>query len=115
MSKEVTVFPHTKSSQEEEIRLSMKMFSIIKWIRVFLAVLIVLAYFGGQTWVFDVVLASIVLLLVAPMGFFDVFIQKLVEYNASSIEERVVLNAREANKAISDLHKKIDESQVNDG
>lgn len=94
-------------SKEGDIRLSMKLFSIVRWIRHSLAVLIVLAYFGGQEWVLDVVLIAVTLLLVFPMGFFDVFIQKLVEHNTSQLEDRVRLNAEEANRTFVDVYSKI--------
>lgn len=94
-------------SQESDIKLSMKLFSIVRWIRHSLAVLIVLAYFGGQEWVLDVVLIAVVLLLIFPMGFFDVFIQKLVEYNTSQLEDRVRLNAEEANSTFADVYSRI--------
>ena len=47
--------------------------------------------------------------LTLPLGFFDVFIQKYVEYHNQKLEDLILLNAKEANDAFFKLSsKKID-------
>lgn len=100
--------------QEGEIKLAMRLFLLMKWLRYFFAAAVAFAYFGGHDWAMDAVIISIILLLAAPLGFFDVFIQKLVEYNTSTIEGRLKLNAEEANRAFADVHRRIDGEHEDD-
>ena len=73
--------------QEGEIKLAMKLATTMKWARNFLAAIIAFAYLGGYSWAMDAVIVAVILLLVVPLGFFDVFIQKLVEYNTETLEK----------------------------
>lgn len=109
---DVSVFD--REIQEGEIELAMRLFLLMKWLRYLLAAAVAFAYFGGHDWAMDAVIVSIILLLAAPLGFFDVFIQKLVEYNASTIDGRLKLNAEQANRAFADVHRKIDGKHKDD-
>tara|TARA_Y100001951_G_scaffold45476_1_gene35865 strand:+ start:2621 stop:2932 length:312 start_codon:yes stop_codon:yes gene_type:complete len=100
-----------RNIQEEmltgDIKSSMGFVSASKWIKMGLACLVVFAYFTDATWLTDVIVFSVVLSLILPLGFFDVFIQKLLEYNTMKVEERQVLNANEANEHFEKLYKKV--------
>ncbi|WP_335987063.1 hypothetical protein [Spongiibacter tropicus] len=90
-----------------DIKSSMGFVSVFKWLKVALACLVLFAYFTDAAWLTDVIVFSVVLSLVLPLGFFDVFIQKLLEYNTLKVEERQVLNANEANEHFEKLYKKV--------
>ena len=100
-----------RSIQEElltgDIKSAMGFVSASKWLKVILACLVVFAYFTNATWLTELIVASVVLSLILPLGFFDVFIQKLLEYNTQKLEERQVLNTTEANEHFEKLYKKV--------
>lgn len=88
-----------------DISLALNMSSVSKWIKVILAVLVVSSYLLGSSWLMEVIVISVVVSLVLPLGFFDVFIQRLLEYNTQKMEERQILNAQEANNHFEKLYK----------
>jgi hypothetical protein len=91
-----------------EIKSAMSFASASKWLKVILAICVVFAYFTDAEWLTEVIVISVVVSLILPLGFFDVFIQKLLEYNTQKIEERQILNATEANKHFEKLYKKLE-------
>ncbi|MBC3764624.1 hypothetical protein [Neptunicella marina] len=90
-----------------EIKSSKGFVSASKWLKVSLACLVVCAYFTDAAWLTDVIVFSVVLSLILPLVFFDVFIQKLLEYNTLKVQERQVFNAKEANEHFEKLYKKV--------
>ena len=92
---------------ESDIQSAVKLCRWVKAFKIFLAVLIVLSYFLYPDWLQKVIVVSVILSLVLPLGFFDLFIQKLLEYNTQKTEERQLLNANEANKHFEAIHKKV--------
>ncbi len=86
-----------------DIKMSMRFCKYIKLIKIFLAILILYAYFADSSWFGDIIVVAVIFSLLLPLGFFDVFIQRLTEYNAISIEKRVVLNAKETNQTFHEL------------
>ena len=81
-----------------DISSAMILASITKFIKFLLAFIILIAYFFNFTWLNEILIFAIFLNLLLPMNFFDVFIQKLLEYNTQKVEERILLNAQETNK-----------------
>lgn len=51
------------------------------------------AYILEFPWLQELLLVTVIVTLQAPLGFFDVFIQKLFEYNTFLAEDRQLLNA----------------------
>ena len=80
-----------------EIDLSLKYTRIVKWGKILLAVCLCAIYFLKKEMLVDFLVLSSIVCLMLPLGFFDVFIQKLLEYNTRKVEERQILNAGEAN------------------
>lgn len=91
-----------------DIKSAMGFVSTLKWIKITLAILVIFAYITSAAWLTEIIVISVVVSLIFPLGFFDVFIQKLLEYNTQKLEERQILNATEANEHIDILYKKID-------
>jgi len=94
---------------DEGIRLAIKMYSFIKWLKLLLACVICVAYFMDSSWLLEVIVFAVVFMLVLPLGFFDTYVEKLLEYNAHAIEERVLLNAAESTKAFVKFSKNIND------
>ena len=90
-----------------DIKSAMSFVTAAKWSKVILAVLVILAYFTDSAWLTEIIVISVVVSLIVPLGFFDVFIQKLLEYNTQKVEERQTLNANEANENFEKTYKKI--------
>ncbi|RTR33190.1 hypothetical protein EKG38_06095 [Shewanella canadensis] len=80
-----------------EIASAMKLCSYVKWFKVILAVVVSIAYLVGSAWLAEILIVAVVTSLILPLGFFDVFIQKLLEYNTQLLEERIHLNTNEPN------------------
>mgnify|MGYP005750409087 CR=1 FL=1 len=97
------------SHLESEIQTAMNLSGWAKFIKVALAILVVLSYFFFKDWLIEIIVIAVVVALIFPLGFFDVFIQKLLEYNTQTIEERQILNANEANNHFEKIYKKIGE------
>jgi hypothetical protein len=89
-----------------DIKSAMSFASASKWLKFILAIFVIFAYFTSATWLTEIIVISVVVSLVIPLGFFDVFIQKLLEYNTQKAEERQILNATEANEHFEKLYKK---------
>ncbi len=96
-----------KTSLEQEIQLALKFCGLVKILKIALGALVVISYFFFPNWLIEVVVVSVVISLILPLGFFDVFIQKLLEYNTQTLEERQILNAKEANQHFESLFKKL--------
>lgn len=94
----------------DDIELALKLSKFTKLFKIFMALTLVLSYFFFKAWLLEIMLISIVITLITPLGFFDVFIQKLVEYNTQVSESRQQLNATETNEHIAKLYEKIDET-----
>ena len=80
-----------------DIKSSMKLVLIVKFIKFLLVLLIIIAYFMELKWLNEIIIVAVILNLILPMNFFDVFIQKLLEYNTQILENRILLNANEIN------------------
>ena len=91
---------------EGDIKLSMSLFKGIKFLKLIFSIFLIILYFLDSSWFVEFLLISVVLTLVSPIGFFDVFIQKLLEYNTQKLEMRMQLNAEETNKAFEDIYNK---------
>ncbi|PKI03808.1 hypothetical protein CXF78_10895 [Shewanella sp. 11B5] len=89
-----------------DLKLTMKFASITKWVKVILAIGVVFAYFTDASWLKGILVTSVIVSLLLPLGFFDVFIQKLLEHNTQKLEERQIINATEANKHFDKLYKR---------
>jgi hypothetical protein len=92
---------------ESDIQAALQLCVWVKVLKIFLALLVALSYFFFPGWLLEVIVVAVIMSLVLPLGFFDVFIQKLLEYNTQKSEERQILNAREANEHFEKLYKKV--------
>jgi ABC-type bacteriocin/lantibiotic exporter with double-glycine peptidase domain len=92
---------------ESDIQSALKLCGWIKIAKIFLAALIIFVYFFYPSWLLDVITIAVVFSLLLPLGFFDTFIQKLLEYNTQKSEERQILNATEANEQFENIYKKL--------
>jgi|SRR5690554_918203 len=90
-----------------DIKSSMGFVSASKLVKIILALVVIFAYFTDAVWLTEVIVISVVISLVFPLGFFDTFIQKLLEYNTQKLEERQILNATEANEHFEEIYKKL--------
>jgi hypothetical protein len=96
-----------------EIKTATSFTLIVKWLKMILAIAIVYSYFYDNDYLIDLLVIGVVISLILPLGFFDVFIQKLIEYNTQSVEERQLLNATEANKHFERAFQKIEHLNEN--
>lgn len=92
-----------------EIQTAMNLSGWVKLIKVALAIIVVLSYFFFKDWLLEIIVLSVVFSLIIPLGFFDVFIQKLLEYNTQTLEDRQVLNANQANEHFEKIYSKFEE------
>lgn len=90
-----------------DIELAMKLYTAVKWFKILLAFIVCFLYFIESDWLIEIIVLISVVTLILPLGFFDVFIQKLLEYNTQKMEERQILNAEEANEHFAKLYKKL--------
>lgn len=77
-------------------------------IKILLAIIIAIAYFIESSWLIELVVLAVVFSLLLPLGFYGAFIENLIEYNTSTLEDRVLLNANEANEALTKMHEKVE-------
>ena len=98
----------------EDIESSMRFYRSVKIAKIILAICLVAAYLFDSQWFEELMIVAIIFSLVLPLGFFDVFIQKLLEYNTRLVEERQQQNAVEANKVFTSMNNRIEriEDQV---
>lgn len=92
---------------ESDIQSALKLCGWVKIFKIGLAILVALSYLFFSDWLLELVVVSVVISLILPLGFFDIFIQKLLEYNTQKTEERQILNAKEANEHMEKLYKKV--------
>jgi hypothetical protein len=92
---------------ESDIQSALKICGWVKIFKFILAISVAISYFFFHDYLLEVIVFSVILSLILPLGFFDVFIQKLVEYNTQKSEERQILNANEANEHFEKLYKKV--------
>lgn len=93
---------------ENDIKSAMKLNGFVKFIKISLAFLIFISYAFFEQWLTEIIVISVIISLILPLGFFDVFIQKLLEYNTQTIEERQSLNAQETNEHFENIYNKIE-------
>ena len=88
---------------KNDVEASIKLSSFVKWLKIILAAIICIAYFTHSSWLNELLVVAVVISLIIPLGFFDVFIQKSLEYNTQTLEDRIFLNAKEANEHFSKI------------
>ena len=77
------------------------------WLKCGLAVALAAGYFFDFSWLYEMVIVSLIISLVLPLGFFGVFFENLIEYNTQLLEDRQRLNAKEANKHFTEIFERI--------
>ncbi|WP_119394482.1 hypothetical protein [Salinibius halmophilus] len=97
---------------ESDIEVALKFCKWMKNFRFILAAAIVVSYFFFKDWLAEILLVAVLILLLFPLGFFDVFIQKLLEYNTQILEDRLRLNATEANQHFQKLFDKVESLEI---
>ena len=100
--------PNEEQQHKDNIQQALKLCRYVKWLKVMLAFAVATAYFSGFEWLPELMIIALLICLVLPLGFFDVFIQKLLEYNTRLLEERQRLNAEETNKHFDKAFSKIE-------
>lgn len=94
-----------------DVKSALKASLIVKWIKFIIAIGVCIAYFTGSPWLTDMLVISVILTLILPLGFFDIFIQKLLEYNTQKIEGRQVLNAQESNEHFEKVFQRMNQME----
>jgi len=97
--------PNEEQHHKDNIQQALKLCRYVKWLKAILAFAVAIAYFSGFEWLPELMIIALLISLLLPLGFFDVFIQKLLEYNSRLLEERQRLNAEEANTHFDKLYK----------
>lgn len=80
-----------------------------KFFRIGLAITVAVAYSQEFSFLTELLVFSVLLLLVFPMGFFDAFFEKHLEYNTVLLEDRQKLNAEEANEYFTKAFNEIED------
>jgi len=91
----------------DEVKTSLSLYKWVKWSKVLIACVIAYAYFTDASWIIEIIVFSVILNLILPLSFFDVFIQKLLEYNTKILEKRQRINVEEANEHFEHLYRKV--------
>jgi hypothetical protein len=76
------------------------------WLKCGLAATLAIGYFVEFSWLYEMVILSVIISLVLPLGFFGAFFENLIEYNTQLVEDRQSLNAKEANQHFKKAFKK---------
>jgi len=97
---------------ENNIKISRSFSLFTKIFKILLALILCYLYFSNNELLKDFLVIGFVLALILPLSFFDIFIQKLLEYNTQKLEERQLLNANEANQTFTDFQEKIDKLEL---
>ncbi len=85
-------------NSEQLIKSSRKTLLILYFIRLTLVTCVTLSYFYKAEW-FDILLIiTLIQIALFPNNFYGAFIENLVEYNTQTLEDRILLNAKETNK-----------------
>lgn len=92
---------------ERDIQSALKLCGLVKLMKITLALLVVLSYFLRPDLLLEIMVVAVITSLILPLGFFDEFVQKLLEYNTQKVEERQILNANEANENFEKIYKKV--------
>lgn len=103
---------NTSSLQENDIKSAINFSLFTKIFKILLALIICYLYFSNNNYLEEFIVFGVVISLILPLNFFDIFIQKLLEYNTQKVEERQFLNANEANKTFTDFQDKIEKLEV---
>lgn len=93
---------------QAEVESSLKFCRVVKVSKIILGACVLAAYFFDFSWLQELLVLSVVICLIVPLGFFDVFIQKLLEYNTQLVEEGQLLNATEANRHFGLMNERIE-------
>lgn len=100
------------SLQQNNIKSAINFTLFTKIFKILLAGIICYLYFSNNDFLKEFLVFGVVISLILPLNFFDVFIQNLLEYNTQKVEERQLLNANEANKTFSDFQEKIEKLEL---
>ena len=93
---------------DEEVKLASKLAKPVKYLKMILAILLVIAYFYKAEYLTELLVFGLTLLLLLPQGFMDTYLEKLIDLRAAETDERQILNATEANKHFSSAFDRID-------
>ncbi len=98
-----------ESLLEQDVRSALSWAKTFKYCRFILAIAIALAYWQNFSFLTELLVFSILLLLFLPMGFTDTFFEKHLEYNTVLLENRQKLNAEEANEYFTKAFNEIEQ------
>ncbi|TMN94762.1 hypothetical protein [Pseudoalteromonas sp. S558] len=91
----------------EKINLAKKWCLITTVFKVVIAIIVCVAYFTNASCLPELIVFSVVLSLLLPLGFYGAFMENLLEYNTQAIEDRQLLNANEANEHFIKMSERI--------
>ena len=72
---------------EIQLKTAMSLMRASQILKILLAVVLGITYFYYHEWLTEVLVASVILVLVLPLGFFDGYITTLLEYHNSLVRE----------------------------
>ena len=96
----------------ERVRSAKKWCIITVILKSVLAIAVCVAYFINLSWLAELIVISVVISLLLPLGFHGAFIENLLEYNTQVIEDRQQLNATEANEHFGKMSERITKLEI---
>lgn len=96
------------NQKEQDVKAAIKFAKTCKYFKISLGLLIAICYFWYPSLLLELVVTATIVSLLLPMGFSDTFLEKLIEYERSLLEERQILNANEANDHFKRLFDRTD-------
>lgn len=87
-----------KSIRENLISSSRTTLLVLYFIRLLLVSSVIFSYFYKPEWFDILVIITLIQIALFPNNFYGAFIENLLEYNTQTLENRILLNAKETNK-----------------
>ena len=91
----------------ELIEWAQRLARFVQFSKIFLAIIIVASYFYLPEFLIEILAIALIVTLIVPQGFMHNFLQCLIEYNTSTLEDRIVLNSRETDLFLRKIDEKI--------
>lgn len=72
---------------ESQLKTAMSLMRTIQFLKILLAMILTISYFYYHEWLTEILVASVVVVLILPLGFFDGYITSLLEYHNHLVRE----------------------------